>query len=233
MEFSNKKVLQQSTRLHHIDWLRVIAIGLLVLFHIGMVYVPEWDFHFKQESQSTLLQHLMLTLSPWRMGLLWFISGVALRFMLIKQSSKKLLWSRSIQLLFPLLIGVLIVVPPQLYIEMKQAEKMPLDLWSFVYAFYFDPLNYFADYQSGIWPHIDVNHLWFLRALWKYSIALLLLSLMLESAPLWMKEWAKKAAFFVSSTLIVMLITLVILTLLIITLLTGDTVREMYGLIFF
>lgn len=231
MELLNEKELNQSNRLHYIDWLRVIAIGLLVLFHTGMVYVPEWEFHFKDESQSTLLQHLMLTLSPWRMGLLWFISGVALRFMLLKQSGGKLLWSRSIQLLFPLLIGVLIIVPPQLYIEMKQAGKMPLDFWSFVYAFYFEPLNYFDDYQSGIWPHVDVNHLWFLRSLWKYSIAILLFSFIFELTPLLIKEWIQKAITFVSETLIVLSIMLVTSTLLIDTTLTGDAVREMYGLV--
>ncbi len=231
MELLNKKALNQPNRLYHLDWLRVFAVGFLILFHTGMVYVPEWGFHFKHESQSTLLQHLMLTLSPWRMGLLWLISGVALRFMLIKQSGGSLLWTRSVQLLFPLLIGVLIVVPPQLYIEMKQAGKMPLDFWPFVYAFYFEPLNYFDDYQSGIWPHVDVNHLWFLRSLWKYSIALLLFSVLFERTPLLIKKWVQKAVDFFSNKLLVLSIMLIASTLLIDTLLTGDAVREMYGLL--
>lgn len=226
MDLLTEQDTNQSNRLHHLDWLRVIAIGLLVLYHTGMVYVPEWGFHFKHESESTFLQHLMLTLSPWRMGLLWFISGVALRFMLLKQTRGKLLWSRSIQLLFPLLIGVLIVVPPQLYIEMKQAGKMPLEFWSFVYAFYFEPLNYFDDYQSGIWPHIDVNHLCFLRSLWKFSVVLLIVS------PLFAYNWAQKAAAFLGHKPFILSIVLIISALLIDTLLTGDTAREMYGLLF-
>ncbi|MGB0895090.1 MAG: acyltransferase family protein [Parashewanella sp.] len=232
MDLLNEKESNQSNRLHHLDWLRVIAIGLLVLFHTGMIYVPEWGFHFKHESQSTLLQHLMLTLSPWRMGLLWFISGVALRFMLLKKSSGKLLLSRSRRLLFPLLIGILIVVPPQLYIEMKQAGKMPLDFWSFIHAFYFEPRNYFDAYQSGIWPHIDVNHLWFLRALWKYSVALLLFSILFERTPLHIKKWIQKAATSVSGKLSALSITLIVSTLLIENLLIGDDVREIYGLLF-
>ena len=231
MDLLNEKELNHSNRLHHLDWLRVIAIGLLILFHTGMVYVPEWGFHFKNESQSALLQHLMLTLSPWRMGLLWFISGVALRYMLLKQSGGKLLWSRSLQLLFPLLFGVLIVVPPQLYIEMKQAGKMPLDFWPFVYAFYFEPLSYFDEYQSGIWPHVDVNHLWFLRSLWKYSIVLLLVSILLKRTPVFIKKWAQEALAFLSNKLLALSIMLIASTLLIDTLLTGDAVREMYGLL--
>ena len=33
-------------RRHDIDALRVCAFGLLILFHIGMFYVP-WDWHVK------------------------------------------------------------------------------------------------------------------------------------------------------------------------------------------
>ncbi len=166
-------------RLYHLDWLRVIAIGLLILYHTGMVYVPEWGFHYKAETGYFWLQNLMLMLSPWRMGLLWFISGVALRFMWHKFNLINLLWIRSRTLLLPLLIGVLFVVPPQLYIEMKQAGDMPLSFLSFLKAFYFEPGHYFDDYQSGIWPGFDVNHLWFLRSLWQFGMLLLLLSPML------------------------------------------------------
>jgi hypothetical protein len=215
-----------SDRLHQLDWLRVIAIGVLILFHIGMVYVPGWGFHYKRETQALELQNLMLVLSPWRMGLLWFISGVALRFMWIKHSGIGLLLKRSIQLLFPLLIGVLIVVPPQLYIEMKQAGKMPLDFWQFCYAFYVEPMQYFDDYQSGIWPHIDVNHLWFLRSLWQYSIILLLL------APLLLSQWVTLIVSKINQRLFVITGTTVITVCLVQVLFTGEQVREVYGMYF-
>lgn len=218
--------LGRTERLHQLDWLRVIAIGLLILFHIGMVYVPDWGFHYKRETQALELQNLMLLLSPWRMGLLWFISGVALRFMWIKHNSIGLLLKRSIQLLFPLLIGVLIVVPPQLYVEMKQAGKMPLDFWQFCYAFYVEPMQYFDDYQSGIWPHIDVNHLWFLRSLWQYSVILLLL------APLLVSQRVTLVVSLINQRLPAIIAITVISVLLVQMLCTGEQVREVYGMYF-
>ncbi|MBW8183543.1 acyltransferase family protein [Shewanella nanhaiensis] len=213
----------QSNRLHQLDWLRVIAIGLLILFHIGMVYVPDWGFHFKHEASSDGLKNLLLTLSPWRMGLLWLISGVALRHMWNKRSDWQLILTRSTQLLLPLLIGVLVIVPPQLYIEMTQAGKMPLDFGDFLFALYVDPKHYFDDYQSGIWPHFDVNHLWFLRSLWQYSVILLLL------APLLTSRWGLRVTHLLSGHLKLQLGICIVSILLIETLLEGEQIREIYG----
>ena len=36
----------RSDRLYFLDWLRVAAFGLLVLYHVGMYYVS-WDWHVK------------------------------------------------------------------------------------------------------------------------------------------------------------------------------------------
>ena len=43
----------------------------------------------------------MLVLNPWRLGLLFLVSGVATRFMLRKYSLLPLLRSRSARLLIP------------------------------------------------------------------------------------------------------------------------------------
>ncbi len=168
--------MQQNQRLYHLDWLRVAAISLLIFYHTAMVYVPEWGFHFKHETSILELQNLMLLVSPWRMGLLWFISGVALRFMWIKYRMVELLWLRSRIILLSLLIGILFIVPPQLYVEMKQSSNLLLGFTDFLYAFYVEPKDHFQEYQSGVWPHIDVNHLWFLRSLWLFNLILILCS---------------------------------------------------------
>ena len=218
--------MMQSNRLHQLDWLRVIAVGVLMLFHIGMVYVPDWGFHFKHEASSDQLKNLLLIISPWRIGLLWFISGVALRFMWNKRRDWQLILTRSIQLLFPLLIGILLVIPPQLYIEMTQAGKMPLDFGPFLFALYVDPQHYFDDYQSGIWPHFDVNHLWFLRSLWQFSVMILLAS------PLLTSKWGLKVTHFLSRHLKVQFGISILSVALIETLLAGEQIREVYGLYF-
>lgn len=65
------------TRKHELDWLRVLAFGLLIIYHIGMAYVADWGWHVKSSHQSEFLQNLMLWSNQWRMPLLFIISGAA------------------------------------------------------------------------------------------------------------------------------------------------------------
>ncbi len=174
---------QPATRRPELDALRVIAFGLLILYHIGMLYTANWDFHYKSAYRSETLESLMVLVNVWRMPLLWLISGVALHGVLTRLPPLRVLTGRSLRLLLPLLLGVWVIVPPQLYAEMTQAGVVDMDYLRFYRHFLNldDPL--FADYQPGIWPHVDVNHLWYLRELWTYSLLLLLLHPLLQTAP--------------------------------------------------
>ena len=66
-----------------LDWVRIAAFGLLIFYHVGMLYVS-WGFHIKSAHRITALEPLMLVLNPWRLSLLFLVSGVATRFMLRK-----------------------------------------------------------------------------------------------------------------------------------------------------
>lgn len=168
---------QSLERCHELDWLRVLVFGLLIFYHIGMLYVAHWDFHVKSEQVSVALESIMLGVNRWRMPLLWFISGIAMRIVLNKVSPMRFITQRSRRLLLPLLVGVLVIVPPQLYFEMQyRGDLSGMDYWTF-YTLFFDLDNpLFANYQSGILPHMDVNHLWFLRELWTFSLLLVLVT---------------------------------------------------------
>lgn len=175
-----------------LDWLRVIAFGLLIFFHIGMFYTANWDWHIKSEHRSVLLETLMLALNRWRMPLLWLISGIAMRIVLNKISPQRFITQRSLRLLLPLLFGVLVIVPPQLYYQMlQQGELPPMSYFDFYRAFFERDNPLFENYDYGIWPHIDVNHLWFLRELWTFTIYILLLTPLLRS--LAVATWLQKA----------------------------------------
>lgn len=171
----------QLVRRHDLDWLRVLVFGVLIFYHIGMLYVANWDFHYKSQYRSQPLEALMLLVNQWRMPLLWVISGISIRFVLQKVSAFKFVTVRSLRLLLPLLFGILVVVPPQLYVEMTGKGELSVSYWQF-YQLFFDLDNpIFAKYQDGILPHIDVNHLWYLRELWTFSLITLCLSPLLNS----------------------------------------------------
>jgi hypothetical protein len=169
-------------RRYDLDWLRVIVFGLLIIYHSGMLYVADWGFHIKSQYQSESLANLMLLLSPWRMAILWIISGIGIRFILAKVSLGRFISLRSIRLLLPLLFAILVIIPPQLYYEMTFNGDLNLSYWEFYKAFFDSNSELFANYQPGIWPHIDVNHLWYLRELWQYSLFIIPLLPLLNSA---------------------------------------------------
>ena len=224
------KQLHVTNRHYFLDWLRVIAFAVLIFYHIGMLYSENWGFHFKSTYISHYVEYFLLVFAPWRMLLIWFISGVALRFMLDKvrgvKSNALFVLNRSIFILLPLLVGLWLIVPFQLYAEMSQKSVIDITYWQFYLAFIDINNEMFANYQSGVWPHVDVNHLWYLRSLWQFMLIIILFSLFM------------KLPFFtplfklgkVSQPLLVSL--LVIAMLLTHNYLEGDAVREANGFIF-
>jgi len=161
------------SRRYFLDWVRIGAFALLVLYHVGMYYVT-WGWHVKSPFASHALEPLMLMTSPWRLSLLFFISGVATAFLLGK-APQGFLRKRSWRLLVPLIFGMLVIVPPQSYYEV--VERLPGGYHDGYLAFWSrylqnDP-NFCRDGEC-----LDVptwNHLWFVAYLWVYTVALCLL----------------------------------------------------------
>ncbi len=89
--------LPKTDRAFALDWLRIGAFGLLILFHLGMFYVP-WRWHVKSAHIQDWLANVMLAVSPWRLALLFLISGVASRYMLEKVVARRFLAARTARL---------------------------------------------------------------------------------------------------------------------------------------
>lgn len=156
------------TRRNDLDWLRVIAFALLVIYHVGMYYVS-WDWHVKSAAASIAPEPFMLLTSPWRMSLLFLISGVATAYML-QSRPQGLLRRRSRQLLCPLLFGMLLIVPPQAYYQVVEQLPGGYDgsYWTF-YGKYLTGYHGFCD-ADGCLRLPTWNHLWFLPYLWCYTL---------------------------------------------------------------
>lgn len=170
------------TRRHDIDALRVLAFGLLILYHAGMVYVAEWGFHIKSPHLAEWLQWPMIAVNRWRMPLLFVISGIALRLAARGRSGWDLSRSRSLRLLLPLAFGMVAIVPVQAWCEARMSGAFDGGFGAFM-------LRYL---QLGPWPDggfsgaeygVTWNHLWYLAYVWVYSMVLLALLPALESPP--------------------------------------------------
>lgn len=169
------------SRRYDLDWLRVAVFGLLICFHICMFYVQNWGWHVKSQYLNGDLDKLMLLVEPWRMASLWLISGIAIRFILAKVSLPRFVTQRSYRLLLPLAFGILVIVPPQLYFEMTANGDLNTSYWEFYQAFFNLEHPLFRKYNYGVLPHMNGNHLWYLKELWTYSIYLIPLLPLLNS----------------------------------------------------
>jgi hypothetical protein len=161
---------QDTARRIDLDWVRIAAFGFLILYHVGMLYVS-WGFHIKSEHRIVALEPLMLVLNPWRLALLFLVSGAATAFMLRKLTPGRLLGSRSIRLLPPLLFGMLVIVPPQAYEQVVEAVGYGGSFVDFYHAHYFEFGPQFC--RPGPCLLLPTwNHLWFVAYLWVYTMVL-------------------------------------------------------------
>jgi surface polysaccharide O-acyltransferase-like enzyme len=134
------------------------------------MYYVSWDWHVKSPDAGHALEPLMMLSSPWRLGLLFMISGVASSFMLAKIDALRFLRQRSVRLLVPLLFGMLVIVPPQSYFEV--IEKLAYE------GSYLDFMKLYLGAYHGFCKDGNClllptwNHLWFVAYLWIYTLVL-------------------------------------------------------------
>lgn len=155
--------MENTERRYDIDWLRVIVFGLLIFYHVGMFFVP-WDWHIKNNIIYDWLRWPMLFLNQWRLPILFVISGMGTYYALGKRSVGKFILERYLRLGIPLAVGMLLIVPPQVYFERLadgEFQGSYLEFYSTV-AF------------KGIYPkgNVSWHHLWFLPYLFLFSLVL-------------------------------------------------------------
>lgn len=156
-------------RRHDLDWIRVIAFGLLILYHVGMFYVP-WDWHVKSPDPVEWLEPVMMFTNPWRLTLLFLVSGAATRFMADKMSAGALTRSRLARLLPPLVFAMFVIVPPQSYYEIVEQIGYAGSFADF-YPKYATSAGHWCD-ADGCLITPTWNHMWFVAYLLVYSLIL-------------------------------------------------------------
>jgi hypothetical protein len=149
------------------DWLRIGAFALLILYHVGMVFVP-WGYHVKTEHPAQWVMLPMLATNAWRMPLLFGVSGFATAMLLARQDGRvgRFLAGRGRRLLLPLVFGMAVIVPPQPWVQLTTQHGYTR---SFL-AFWRDDYFAFAPIHEIMLP--TWNHLWFLVYLLVYTLLL-------------------------------------------------------------
>ena len=114
-----------TNRRYDIDWLRVIAIALLLIYHVVIVFQP-WGFYIgfiQSVETSNAIWIPMALLNVWRIPLLFFVSGMGVCFALRRRDWKQLLLDRARRILLPLIFGSFLIVPIHVFIFQKYYEQ--------------------------------------------------------------------------------------------------------------
>ncbi|WP_417481326.1 acyltransferase family protein [Maricaulis sp.] len=159
------KAITPSPRRFDLDWLRIGVFGLLIFYHIGMFFNTE-GWHAKSTHVNDAMEPLMWLSSPWRLPLLFFISGVAIRFLSDKLGAASFARDRFVRLFPVILFGMYVIVAPQTWAQLQEAGEIGPDFWTFYqgYAFIWDgPWSV----ETPTW-----NHLWYVAYLFVYCMLL-------------------------------------------------------------
>ncbi|MFC2113078.1 acyltransferase family protein [Bacteroidota bacterium] len=129
--------MSEANRRYDIDWLRVIAIGLLIIYHIGIAFQPWGVFIGFIQSEKPLdsLWAPMSMLNIWRIPLLFFVSGMGVCFAIRKRNWKQLLLERTRRIMLPFAFGIFTLVPVHVLLWQKYYNQDlayspgPVHLW--------------------------------------------------------------------------------------------------------
>ena len=168
-------------RHHFLDWVRVLAFLLLILYHTGMFF-NTWGFHLKNPVTSSDFEIWMSLVNPWRLSLLFFVSGAGVSFATRNRTFGDFAKERITRLLIPLLFGIFVIVPPQIYIERLVSEGYTGNYLSF-YSKVFELIPY----PKG---NISWHHLWFVVYLLVFSLIAIPLFKVLKSKQLLTSKWS-------------------------------------------
>jgi glucans biosynthesis protein C len=144
-----------------LDWLRVVAIAILHVFHVGMIF-NRWYFHVKNPEPLAVLEEPMAFLHQVRMPLLMLIAGIGTAIALERRTVSGLAVDRIKRLLVPLLFGMLVIVPPQIYIE-----RVGSGGYTGSYLDFYPSVFQLEPFPQG---NLSWHHLWFVAYLFLYCM---------------------------------------------------------------
>jgi len=151
-------------RLYYIDWLRVLAILGVFLFHATNVF-NTMPFHIKNAEQSVVITTIQAFFFPWGMALFFMIAGTGTWFALKRRTSSQYIKERSRRLLIPFVVGSIILSPIQLYLEWN--HKVHTGVFAGSFTQFLGSLPWEA--SPRIFGVVGY-HLWFLGFLFMFSL---------------------------------------------------------------
>jgi peptidoglycan/LPS O-acetylase OafA/YrhL len=170
---------KKGVRRYDVDWLRVIAVCVLVLFHAAAMFNPRDRLTSIKGEPIFPVSIGLAFIHEWRLAVLFIVSGAGSRYALKSLSGARFVRGRFTRLVIPLVTGTLLLVPVHHYFGLLfqnpgGAESFP--------RFYAKALGDFlgrGSFGRGL-ESLHWAHLWFLAYLFVASLVALPLFLYLR-----------------------------------------------------
>jgi hypothetical protein len=175
-------------RVHYLDWLLVIAILGVVLFHANRPFDMLGDFVIKDVERSAATTYIGGFFSLWGMPFFFFMAGATTWFSLSRSNVGQYIRARVKRLLIPFVIGSIILTPIQAYFAFVHRGWWQGGFIDFVlsgemrsaYYFLYHPLTFGPEFFGRVG-----YHLWFIAFLFLFALIAL-------PVFLWLKKEAGK-----------------------------------------
>jgi peptidoglycan/LPS O-acetylase OafA/YrhL len=164
-----------ATRRYDLDWLRVLAILGVFVFH-STRFFNDHTWHVFNLRTSPIAAAFVLLFSQWGMPFIFVVSGAALYYAVRPGRAGRFLAERCLRLLVPLALGLVLLTPPQVYLERLTHHQFSGSFWEFL------PHTFDGLYGEGLgnfaWQGL---HLWYLEVLFVLTVLLLPVFVALKS----------------------------------------------------
>lgn len=163
----------KSERLYYLDWLRVLAIVGVFLYHASRPFIMQ-EWLINNEERSVAITFLFLVFfGSWGMPLFFLVAGTSSYFALRRRNGRQFVTERLQRLLVPFVVGCILLSPLQFYLEWLHKGWYEGSFLSFLPVLAQDRLARIgATFSPTIFESLG-SHLWFLGFLLSISLVAL------------------------------------------------------------
>ena len=180
MSQANPNIIQsnrvQPKRRRDLEVMGALVVLGLIFFHSARIF-DEGDFYVKNLPPSYLVTTVLSFAVTWAMPLMFLMAGMAVWYSLRKRTAGQFVNERFRRLFIPLVFGVLVLIPPQVYIGLHQDPAYSESYWEFLPHFFNVEMS-LAKFPFIIYPAsetmlFEYGQLWFLVVLFGFSLVLI------------------------------------------------------------
>ncbi|UCC16420.1 MAG: acyltransferase family protein [Dehalococcoidales bacterium] len=163
-EINEKSMPVNPNRIYYIDWLRIIAMASIFLYHSNRFFTLS-SWHISNAERSLASTFFEETFNLWMMPLFFVLSGAASYYSLKSRKAGSFVKDRFLRIFVPLIgVGIFVLSPLQVYLERLTHDEFSGNFFEF-YPHYFDGLYGFGG--NFAWTGV---HLWYLMDIFFFSI---------------------------------------------------------------